>query len=332
MTQIRPRCAAGVLYPPGFALGLQTHLPAQTTGSAVSAETVFTTSTGLPVALGSFPLAGSRTRRRAGAGECAAGFEWRYARNGAVACECPANALCGGETTCSVVPKAQEQWQVLLVPTIACSPQTTTAPAAILASTAGNVTPVIITPPPVESPPLGLILGLALGLGVPVLLGAGAASAYAVSRSKRPASDGGSVERTLPGLEAQPHAATAALLLSAVSGDQATAGRAAAMSETAASGRKLSGVQLSSNLAFPVAGEAALKVVAVSQDLEPAALPQSGPRSRPTEAAETKEKPTPPASGGLVADLTAQVEQAMCNLAEMMDACSPCKAADAVEK
>ncbi len=253
----------------------------------MSAVTVFTTSTGLRVVLSSFPLASAGSGRRAGAGGCAAGFEWRYARGGTVACECPANTLCAGETTCSLMPKAQEQWQVLNFPVTACAtpPQTTSGPAAILPSATTSTAPVLVTPPsppnvtvPAESPPLGLILGLILGLGVPVLLGAGAASAYAVSRGKRASADGGSVKPTtlpltvLPELEAQApavanHGAAVTLPpLSAASASGATAGVAAeaasAAGAAAAIGWHPSGVHLSSSLAFPTAGEAALPVVA----------------------------------------------------------------------
>ncbi len=296
---------AGVVYPSGFALGLRTQLPPPATAAAaVSAVTVFTTSTRRPVALSSFPLAGAGPGRRAAAVGCAAGFEWRYARGGSVVCGCPANALCAGETTCGVVPQAQEQWQVILVPVAACTP--TNADASTNASASVGVNSLPNTP--AESPPMGLILGLILGLGLPVLLGAGAASAYAVSRGKRPAGAAGAPNesKVLPELEEPP--------------------------------------LLSSSLAFPspAAGEAALHVVGddsfmdrptnagsireqplpspPSYGMKPEPLPQTPGAAGIPEQQDVEL--SAPVSGSLLGDLVVYVEGTLRNVTEAADACS----------
>ncbi len=157
---------AGVVYPPAFAVALNTSNPL---GGAVSAATLFTDQTnslGLSVALGAFPLVVAN-RRAAG---CAAGTEWRYARLGSSllsACTCPANTQCAGATTCNIVPAPGEVWQVVAVPSTLCAAVLPALPPL----NATVVVPAVSLPSSPSSPDLALGLGLGLGLGVPAILG-----------------------------------------------------------------------------------------------------------------------------------------------------------------
>jgi hypothetical protein len=171
--------SAGVLYPPAFAVTLNTTNP---TGGAVSVATIFTSQTNslnLSVGLGAFPFVAANRRA---VGSCAAGTEWRYARLGAPlasACNCPANLQCAGNTACNIVPAAGEIWQVVVVSQSLCATVVPTPPPlnATNVTKTINTTNATVAVPAVSpsvstsSPDLALGLGLGLGLGVPAILG-----------------------------------------------------------------------------------------------------------------------------------------------------------------
>ena len=242
------------MYPPGFVLALQTLSPSSSTGSirAISAVTAFSTSTPFNITLSAFLLNVS-SGRRAGQSSCQPGYEWRYALGGIPMCHCPANPECTGETVCNIVPQAQDQWGVLLIPTALCNPQpTTTATPALATNESANIT---VTPSPSEASPsslLPLALGLGLGLGVPVLLGtAGVAALIALRRRDRAGKpDLMSPRKVMPELdEAEP-------LTTSLSEPKALAFESVGSSDAWGAGT----VHVSSSLAFPTPEAAALVV------------------------------------------------------------------------
>jgi hypothetical protein len=188
------KTVVGVIYPPGFAVSIQTSMPsifamalAPVISSVVTLTGVMSNSS-IPVKLqlSAYPLSSARrsgsfvSRRALG---CDAGTEWRYTQLGmplSFACNCPANSLCSGETTCSISPQANDSWMVIKLNTSVCatqSTQTTPAAAVIQALTSSSL-PVqtsIPTPALAQSPgndSLALVLGLGLGLGLPAALAA----------------------------------------------------------------------------------------------------------------------------------------------------------------
>jgi len=181
-----------VIYPPSFSLAMSTKYPTserrsmQVISSVVEFQTG-TNSSGLPVGIDGYPLSTTN-------GGCPAGYGWRFIKIGqpaATACSCPANTLCSGQTSCSVVPMAGDSWQVVEVPTSLCTAtNSTTSPfkqstTLTLSASATNPIPsntslinsVYIpqnTPGGSDSVSknLALGLGLGLGLGLPVVLAA----------------------------------------------------------------------------------------------------------------------------------------------------------------
>ena len=150
--------------------------PTSANGSAVSAITLFTTSSKFSIDLIIFPF--SSAGRRAMESLCQSGYEWRFALNSAPVCGCPANQLCSGQTSCNITPQAQQQWQVLQFPASACSPELTAAPLSN-ANSSVNITLPSLRPLS-STTSLSIILGLALGLGLPVFGAACAGTAYMV--------------------------------------------------------------------------------------------------------------------------------------------------------
>jgi hypothetical protein len=151
---------------------------------------MFTTNSSIHVTLGAFPLlgVGVAARRREAQSGCPQGMEWRYGRVGVPECKCPANTMCTGETTCSIAPQAQEEWQVTLVSAAVCSPplsaqqQSSTSLPLLETSSViptysspANTTAAILKPQLTgtdgETTQVYLALGLVVGLCIPILLG-----------------------------------------------------------------------------------------------------------------------------------------------------------------
>ncbi len=94
-----------------------------------------------------FPLTEERR-----SSSCMSGTEWRYKQlipssDASTNCKCPANSLCSGLTSCTVIPEAGSRWAIVSVATALC----------IAAST-------------VPESDVGLGLGLGIGLGLPAAI------------------------------------------------------------------------------------------------------------------------------------------------------------------
>ena len=175
----------GVVYPVGFAVSIQTSAPSSADMalapviSSVMKLTDVQSNSSFPVRIqiSGFPLSpqrrlGSAVSRRASG--CDAGTEWRYTKVGmplSFACNCPANFLCSGETTCSLTPRANDAWMVVMLNSSVCAVQSTNL---VIQVAVGSTSPLVqaVTPTPTSQPQpdsnaLAIGLGVGLGLGLP---------------------------------------------------------------------------------------------------------------------------------------------------------------------
>lgn len=180
----------GVVYPAGFAVSIQTSMPSMLAMALAPVISSVVTLTGvvsnssipIKIQISAYPLfsarrSGSLLSRRDS--HCDTGTEWRYTKQGMplnFACNCPANLLCSGETTCSISPKANDSWMVIKLNSSVCATQTTQAMAVNPAApkTTTSLPSQISTPTPAQpkstDDSLALGLGLGLGLGLPLAL------------------------------------------------------------------------------------------------------------------------------------------------------------------
>ncbi len=145
----------GAVYPPDFALGVETLLPTMQDMQdrrIVSAVASFVSAQGArtgqaPVELTGLALAAGRRDEA-----CGNQTEWRFHRLGradGAACACDANRLCAGETVCASGVNGSDRWAIAALDPAQCRPPDAAA----------------------GGPDLAFMLGIGLGLGLgPMLL------------------------------------------------------------------------------------------------------------------------------------------------------------------
>ena len=120
---------ASEVYPAGFGMGVETYMPFVTQSNlsnALSGVVKFTQIFGRPLAfqLTAFPLAFPTSTIPL---PCPSGVETRLTKLGAplaFACTCPASAVCGGKSACTINPKSGEEWVITQIPKGLCTGST----------------------------------------------------------------------------------------------------------------------------------------------------------------------------------------------------------------
>ena len=160
----------GTIYPRDFFMSIETRLPSPSekllgyVSAVVDLNDVSYTvaaNSQLLIILGSFPPVLSRRLSNAGSSLCPAGTEWRYVSIGApdqLACACPANRMCSGETVCSISPKSGSAWVVKSISSALCNATNSTKGQSILIGGGGGQSMVPI------------IVGVCVGVGLAIIL------------------------------------------------------------------------------------------------------------------------------------------------------------------
>jgi hypothetical protein len=127
-TMLITQTVKGAAYPKRSSVAVQTMAPPADMEEAVSAITKFSDVTnsgpGVKIEILGFPQqpSGNSSARRGT--ECMPGMEWRYARMDAPpgeACKCAPNVLCSGATSCSIEPRNEDSWLVIMVNKSLCA-------------------------------------------------------------------------------------------------------------------------------------------------------------------------------------------------------------------